>query len=82
MEGLMSSVLTKNSKMKVTVDDTTCVLKPKVRKSGPALTIKLQGCYKDKDFDIDIDLVPCFTFFDEHWPKKGYRENKTQKVRI
>jgi hypothetical protein len=79
MEGLMSSVLTKNSKMKVTVDDTTCVLEPKVRKSGPALTIKLQGCYKDKDFDIDIDLVPCFTFFDEHWPKKGYRENKTQK---
>ncbi|KAJ3660811.1 hypothetical protein Zmor_005242 [Zophobas morio] len=81
MESLMTSAVIGNSTMEIKMDDSDskCVVKYKVFKSGPALTLKLEGNLNGQDFKIDIDLVPCFTFFDDHWPGNEYRPNPSQK---
>lgn len=51
-----------------------------MHKGGPAHTLKLKGTIKNKNVAMDVDLVPCFVFTKEHWPKKPYRTNIVQKV--
>ncbi|KAK9752269.1 Mab-21 protein nucleotidyltransferase domain [Popillia japonica] len=46
-------------------------LKGVLTTSGPAVTLKL----KCREFNIDVDLVPCFEFPKEKWPTGGYRSN-------
>lgn len=43
--------------------------------SGPALTLMIRGEYGD----IDVDLVPSFTFNKGDWPLGGYIDNPTSK---
>ncbi|XP_008196675.1 cyclic GMP-AMP synthase-like receptor [Tribolium castaneum] len=61
--------------MDVNIDGTNCPIKIDIIKSGPALTIKLEGVHNLKKFELKIDFVPCFIFPADQWPKNGYRRN-------
>lgn len=50
-------------------------------KGYPAFTLRLSGKDLDgSDIQLDIDLVPCFCFFNANWPDKsgGYRPNPSK----
>ncbi|XP_068911431.1 cyclic GMP-AMP synthase-like receptor [Tenebrio molitor] len=41
-----------------------------ISKSGPALTLKISGAVT-----MDVDLVTCFVFREDKWPKEGFKPN-------
>ncbi|CAG9839637.1 unnamed protein product [Diabrotica balteata] len=49
----------------------------KVSKSGPAFTLKVNGRVGNDNVALDIDLVPCFRFSQDKWPKGQFRQNPT-----
>nr|CAH7745263.1 unnamed protein product [Callosobruchus chinensis] len=49
------------------------VLKASIAKSHPAFTLKLIS--EDRNIKLDIDLVPCFQFNNDQWPRGKYRPN-------
>ncbi|XP_072396105.1 cyclic GMP-AMP synthase-like receptor isoform X2 [Diabrotica undecimpunctata] len=49
----------------------------KVIKSGPAFTLKVNGRVGNDNVVLDIDLVPCFRFSQDKWPKGQFRPNPT-----
>ncbi|XP_044272464.1 uncharacterized protein LOC123016253 [Tribolium madens] len=78
IESLIDTVFHGNLKMDVNIDGTACSVKIEIIKSGPALTIKLEGVHNLKNFELKIDFVPCFIFPHDQWPKNGYRQNISQ----
>ncbi|XP_044271594.1 cyclic GMP-AMP synthase-like [Tribolium madens] len=42
-----------------------------VHKAGPALTLKISG----SGMAMDVDLVTCFIFHGDMWPKPGFKSN-------
>lgn len=40
-------------------------------KGGPALTLKIEGA----GLKMDVDLVTCFIFSKDKWPKGGFKSN-------
>ncbi|EFA12224.2 hypothetical protein TcasGA2_TC000013 [Tribolium castaneum] len=75
VESLIDTAFHGNLKMDVNIDGTNCPIKIDIIKSGPALTIKLEGVHNLKKFELKIDFVPCFIFPADQWPKNGYRRN-------
>ncbi|CAH1108570.1 unnamed protein product [Psylliodes chrysocephalus] len=47
----------------------------KIHKAGPAFTLKVTGQVKGEKISLDIDLVPCFLFGKDKWPKSQFRPN-------
>ncbi|CAH1962981.1 unnamed protein product [Acanthoscelides obtectus] len=60
-------------------DNETLVMYAIVAKSYPAFTLKLDS--EDGRIKLDIDLVPCFQFKDNQWPRGQYRENPFPRQR-
>ncbi|XP_019878052.1 cyclic GMP-AMP synthase-like receptor [Aethina tumida] len=46
-----------------------------IHKGGPAFTLKIKG---PNGSNMDIDLVPCFRFTEEHWPQ-GFKKSTSQQ---
>ncbi|GJQ80934.1 hypothetical protein Trydic_g4751 [Trypoxylus dichotomus] len=57
----------------VNTGGTTYHLTGTLSTSGPAVTLKL--ICSTAQFNIDVDLVPCFEFTADKWPSSGYRSN-------
>ncbi|XP_050513469.1 cyclic GMP-AMP synthase-like receptor isoform X2 [Diabrotica virgifera virgifera] len=49
----------------------------KFSKAGPAFTLKVNGRVGKDNVVLDIDLVPCFRFAQDKWPKSPFRPNPT-----
>nr|CAI5833742.1 unnamed protein product [Callosobruchus analis] len=57
----------------VKLSDKTLVMYAIVKKCHPAFTLKLTS--EDGSIKLDIDLVPCFQFNNDQWPKGKYKRN-------
>ncbi|XP_063910569.1 cyclic GMP-AMP synthase-like receptor [Zophobas morio] len=71
MEGIVQKTLNefpKKGSKSATKDGSFEII---VQKSGPALTLKISG----SGITMDVDLVPCFVFREDKWPKSGFKPN-------
>ncbi|KAI4471740.1 cell fate determining protein mab21-related [Holotrichia oblita] len=84
VESILDKVLSDLPKEKnfhsFTVDNKTYYFKK--TKGGPAFTVHITESIEDTKSVMDIDLVPCFNFKDNDWPRcDNFRRNPSTKNR-
>lgn len=83
MEGVVNLTLNKfetSQKGTYRFDIRGGVLYGKMRKSGPAFTLKINGTVGGTTINLDIDLVPCFELTKEYWPQSPpFTKNSSSK---